>query len=379
MIEFHGKPFLEYLIELLRDQGFDRVLLLLGYLPDVVSDHFGDGTAWDIQIDYSITGPDDLTVHRLREASHLLDEQFLLAYCDNYWPLRVDRLWGRLMESGCEAVVTVYANEDGYSKGCVRVDREGIVETYDRSRTAPGLQGVEIGFGIFARSMLALLPEEDAMIEDALYPRLVERRQLAANLTNHRYYSVGSPERLPLTDEFLARRPAILLDRDGVLNERPARARYVRSWNDFRWLPGALEALRVLAEAGWRVVVVSNQAGVARGELTEDLLAEIHARMRNEARRAGGRIDAVYHCPHGWDDGCDCRKPRPGMLFQAQRDFQLDLSRVTFVGDDERDREAADAAGCGSVLVSTDRPLRDVVRSLVASSVRTPSPLAVPS
>ncbi len=367
MIEFHGKPFLTYLVEQLRDEGFERVLMLLGYLPGVVQDYFGNGERWGVAIEYSVTGPDDLTVHRLRTATPLLDEQFLLTYCDNYWPLQIDKLWRRFVESGGEALVTVYANRDGYTKDCVLVDDEQLVRVYDRSRSAPDLQGVEIGYAIVNRSVLDLLPAEDALFEEVVYPELARRGRLAAFVTEHRYYSVGSPERLPITAEFLAREPAVILDRDGVLNERPPRAHYVRSWEEFHWLPGTLEALRLFAASGWRVIVVSNQAGVARGELTGEELVAIHDRLVNEAVLAGGRIDAVYNCPHGWEEGCDCRKPRPGMLFRAQKDFNLDLTRVPFVGDDERDQQAAVAAGCIPIAVTPERSLLDVANELLSA------------
>jgi D-glycero-D-manno-heptose 1,7-bisphosphate phosphatase len=211
--------------------------------------------------------------------------------------------------------------------------------------------------------VLELLPEQDELVEQALYPRLAERRQLAAHVSDHRYYSVGSLERLPATERFLARRHAVILDRDGVLNRRPPRAEYVTRPDEFEWLPGAREALALLKETGHTVIVVTNQAGIARGAMTEADLEEIHERMRAEA---GGAVDRIYRCPHGWDEGCECRKPAPGMLFQAQRDFDLDLTRTPFIGDDERDREAAEAAGCPSILVSERQSLLDVVRALVA-------------
>ena len=367
MIEFHGKPFLEYLIEMLRDQGIERVLLLLGYLPEVVQACFGNGSRLGIEIEYSVTGPDDLTGHRLKVARPLLDAHFLLMYCDNYWPLQLDRQWRRFREAELDALVTVYSNTDGYSKDNVSVGDDGLIRVFDRTRSARGLRGVEIGYTIVAQQVLDLLPEEDVLFEAALYPALAERGRLGAFVTDHRYYSVGSPERLPLTEAFLARRPAIILDRDGVINRRPPKAEYVRSWDEFEWLPGAAEALGLLHRGGYTVIVVSNQAGIARGAMTEDDLSAIHDRLRQETLELGGRIDAIYYCPHGWDDGCDCRKPKPGMLFRAQRDFDLDLSRTLFVGDDERDAEAADAAGSPSILVSDERSLLDVAHRLVSS------------
>jgi len=365
MIEFHGRPFLEYLVELLREQGFTRVLMLLGYLPEVIEQHFGDGREFGVSIEYSISDPDDLTVRRVQLARDRIDPCFLLMYCDNYWPLQMDRMWRRFVEHDAPAMITVYSNKDGYSRDSVRVGPDGYVSVLDRSRTAAGLQGVEISYAVLTRPVLDLLPKDDALFEEAVYPELVRRRQLVAHVSDHRYYSVGSLQRLPLTEAFLARTLTVILDRDGVLNRRPPRAEYVRRWEEFEWLPGALQALALLTRAGYRVIVVSNQAGIARGAMSDGDLDAIHARMRSDVDAAGGRIDAIYHCPHGWDDGCECRKPRPGMLFQAQRDFSLDLTRTTFIGDDDRDAEAAEAAGSPWALVTDDRPLLRLVRDLV--------------
>ena len=164
----------------------------------------------------------------------------------------------------------------------------------------------------------------------------------------------------------------MLLDRDGVLNKKATRARYVRTWEEFEWLPGALEALRLFSEAGYRVIVISNQAGIGRGTMKEEDVRVIHARMRAEAAAAGGRIDAVYYCPHGREDGCDCRKPKPGMLLQAQQDFALNLRQVVFIGDDVRDGQAGAAAGCRWMQVTPSRSLLDITRGLLASGA-TPS------
>ena len=362
MIEFHGKPFLEYLIEMLRGQGMTQVLLLLGYLPEVIQRYFGDGSRFGVQIDYVVSSPEDDTGRRLKLAQPKVDPAFLFMYCDNYWPLSLDRLWKRYLDTGAEALLTVYENADGYTKDNVRIDDDGVITVYDKDRAQPGLRGVDIGFGIFRREALELLPEENVSFERVVYPQLTARRGLYAHITGHRYYSVSSPERLPLTERFLARSPAVILDRDGVLNARPPKGEYVRSWAEWRWLPGALESLRALHERGYRVIVVSNQAGIARGAMRDADVAAIHATLKEEAQAAGGKIDAIYYCPHHWDEHCACRKPKPGMLFAAQREFELDLSRTYFLGDDERDGMAAEAAGCPFLMISETHSLWDVVR-----------------
>jgi histidinol-phosphate phosphatase family protein len=373
MVGFHGRPFLEYLVEMLRDQGFKEILMLLGYLPQVIERHFGDGRRFGVPIRYSVSEPDDLTSRRLQIASDQLADGILLLYCDNYWPLDMGRHWARYLDLGAPVMTTIYVNDDRYSRDNVRIDVNGRVEVFDRTRSAPGLKGIEISYAIMPRAVLELLPADGSeLVEQALYPRLAAEGQLGSFLSRHRYYSVGALHRLPLTAEFLARRPTVILDRDGVLNERPARATYVRRPEDFRWLPGALEALRMLRDAGYRTIVVSNQAGIARGEMSETDLDAIHERMRREALGAGGRIDEIYYCPHDWGEGCDCRKPQPGMLFRAQHELQLDLSRTPFIGDDERDGQAAAMAGCPFLEVGPSASLLDCVRTLTASGFNNP-------
>lgn len=366
MIEVHGRPFLEYLVEMLREQGFTEVFLLLGYRAHVVQDHFGDGSRFGVRIEYSVTPAEDLTVRRLQAARSRIADPFLLMYCDNYWPMPFERLWRQYVGAGVAALTTVYSNRDGYSRNTVKVGSDGVIEIFDRTRTAPGLNGIEISYAILRRDLLDLLPEHDMLVEEALYPTLALQGQLVAHVTDHRYYSVGSVDRLPLTEAFLARTPAVIVDRDGVLNRRPPPGQYVRDVSEFEWLPGSLEALRAFRQAGYRVIVASNQAGVARGHVSTDALHAIHDMMRAQAAEAGGGIDAIYYCPHDWDAGCECRKPRPGLLFQAQRDFSLDLTRTCFLGDDERDLQAAEAAGAPGRLVTATEPLLVHTRQLLA-------------
>ncbi len=361
MVPILGRPFLEYQIEQLRDQGFTRILLLLGYLPHVVQDYFGDGSKWGVQIEYSVTEPDQLTGSRVSTARHLIDPCFLLLYCDNYWPFQFDRLWARFCEAGRPALITTYANEDNYSRGCVSLDSDGNVEVFDRLRQAPNLKEVEISYAIITDLALELLPADDMLFEEAIYTPLARQHRLAAYVTNHRYYSVGSLDRIPTTEAFFRRSKTLLLDRDGVLNRKPDQGCYVRNWSEWSWREGALRALRELKKAGYQTIIISNQAGVGRGVMTASDLEGVHQRMMCDVVEAGGKIDAIYCCPHHWEENCECRKPKPGLFYRAQRDFHLDLTRCAYVGDDERDAAAAAAAGCPFHLVTPNRSLLDVV------------------
>jgi D-glycero-D-manno-heptose 1,7-bisphosphate phosphatase len=149
-------------------------------------------------------------------------------------------------------------------------------------------------------------------------------------------------------------RPGIFLDRDGVINENVDDG-YVLGWDGFRFLPGSVAAIAALAQLQVPIVVVTNQQGVGKGVMAEATLEDMHARMLAEIAAGGGRVDAVLYCPHLVAAGCECRKPKAGMLRQAADRLGLDLSRSVLVGDAASDVQAARAAGCRAVLVRTGR------------------------
>lgn len=157
-------------------------------------------------------------------------------------------------------------------------------------------------------------------------------------------------------------RPAIFLDRDGVINVG-VHGDYIRNVSQFQWLPGVPQAIAGLSKAGWPIVVVTNQSGIARGLYTMADVNEIHQRIRSEVQQHGGDITAFYVCPHRNEDNCACRKPLPGLLVQASRDYDLDPSRSYFIGDTEIDARAGRAAGCAVITVTSGlTPVEDVKR-----------------
>lgn len=154
--------------------------------------------------------------------------------------------------------------------------------------------------------------------------------------------------------------PAIFLDRDGVINQN--RADYVRTWEQVEFLPGVFDALRRLAGSDYAVIVVTNQSAVGRGIMAAERLQAIHDRIAQRIAAEGGRLDAFYACPHRPDDGCDCRKPRPGMLLQAAAELDIDLAASFLVGDAVTDVDAALAAGCRPVMVRTGRGVSQLAK-----------------
>ena len=158
------------------------------------------------------------------------------------------------------------------------------------------------------------------------------------------YYPFAEPPRDGL-------RPAIFFDRDGVIN-RQILGSYVTRWDEFHFLPGIAEALSELARLPVPIIVISNQAGVAKGLMNTADLSAITHRFVAELAQAGARIDAAYYCPHITEQGCPCRKPKDELLRRAARDWRLDLPRSVFIGDSERDAVAARSAGCYPILLA---------------------------
>ena len=145
----------------------------------------------------------------------------------------------------------------------------------------------------------------------------------------------------------------VFLDRDGVINQNPPNKGYVRRWSEFSFIPNARKAIRELTQSRYRIIVVTNQAGIGRGLFPEENLKDIHSRMVSEITETGGRIDAVYYCPHHPEVGCECRKPKPGMLIRAVREHNIELSSAYLIGDSTTDIEAGQCVGTKTLLVLT--------------------------
>jgi D-glycero-D-manno-heptose 1,7-bisphosphate phosphatase len=159
----------------------------------------------------------------------------------------------------------------------------------------------------------------------------------------------------------------LILDRDGVINEDSDA--YIKSLDEWIPIPGSIDAIARLSKGGWTVAVATNQSGLARGYYDAATLDAMHARLRQLVAEQGGEVGLIVHCPHGPDDGCDCRKPKPGMLRQIAAHYGTQLAGVWFVGDSGGDLEAALAVNCQPVLVKTGKGERTLAKPLPAGTL----------
>ncbi|MFH1088338.1 MAG: HAD-IIIA family hydrolase [Patescibacteria group bacterium] len=369
MVLVNGRPFLEYLIELLKQNGITEVLMLLGYLPDRIKDYFGDGTGFGVKINYHVGQIEDETGTRLKNAEHLLDDHFLLMYSDNYWPINLAKIADMYNKMGVLGSTTVYCNRDGGAEygpeNNICVSDENYVLKYDKSRQDSDLNGVDIGFFIMNRKVLDLSPLNNFSFEQEILPQLAATGQLAGFRTEHPYYWMTTPDSVKIMEKFLNPKKVIFLDRDGVINKQMPLHDYVKCWGEFEFLPGAIEALRLLSEAGYQIFIITNQRGISRGLMTEEDLADIHNQMIDKLSDHSISIAGIYYCPHGDNDSCDCRKPKSGLLFRAAHEHYLDLTKIIFIGDNQSDMQAGKYADCNTILLQPGESLIKVVTVLI--------------
>ena len=345
-----GRPFLWHLITQLKRNGYREVVLLTGYLGEMIEAELGDGRELGVRLVYQ-RGPEEWqTAYRLQNARPLLNEHFLLLYGDNYANFQRPKL---------EAVFSEFAHKGRL--GCLSVQLrpertnvallpDGSIGAYDPSRKAAGLNGVEIGYALFSSGIFSRFTGENESFSRVL-ARLAAENQLCGLIQEHPYYSVSDLERLSVAYDFLEEKKILLIDRDGTINRKRPRGEYVRDWGEFEFIPENVEGMKKLARAGWGFVVISNQAGVARGVLSAERVWDLDRRMVGALADLGVDVVKSYYCFHHWDEECNCRKPQPGMLMQASRELMLNLETTWYIGDDPRDCTAAWRAGCPSVLV----------------------------
>lgn len=149
---------------------------------------------------------------------------------------------------------------------------------------------------------------------------------------------------------------AVFLDRDGIINRKPSDGDYVKTWEEFDFLPGVNEAIKKLKDNGFLIVIVTNQRGIAKGLMTKKDLDKIHRMMKKELEKGNAHIDKIYYCPHDLSEKCKCRKPEPGMLKRAASDLKIDLKNSWMIGDSESDIRAGKKAGCRTIIIIDKKP-----------------------
>jgi D-glycero-D-manno-heptose 1,7-bisphosphate phosphatase len=355
LLEIAGAPFLDRLIENVARFGVRRILLLAGYLGEQIQARYrcwGELRGLDIAcvVEQEPAG----TGGALLGAADDLDPEFLLCNGDSVLDFNVLDLTQIEAPANWLAKMALRRVLDTSRYGEVQLAENRVTAISERGGGGEGL--VNGGVYLVQRAILDVIASPSSLEKD-VFPALASANRLIGKEYAGYFIDIGVPADLSRAHIELPKarsRPAAFLDRDGVLNDD---AGYVHRPEEFAWCPTAIEAVKYLNDAGYFVFVVTNQAGVAHGYYDESAVHALHGWMAEELAMNGAHIDAFYYCPHhpmgkqpSYAVACDCRKPRPGMLVRAQREWPVLRDESFVIGDKDSDVAAAFAAGIRGIL-----------------------------
>lgn len=397
MIPICGKPILEWQIENLKAYGLTDIILVIGYLGHVIKDYFGDGSKFGVNINYFEEDIPLGTAGALFKMPELT-EDFLLMCGDVILDVDFNRFVEFHQKNHAWASLMAHPNGHPYDssllvteilppqeKGGNPVDTHRVIKwmnkederLYYKNRVNAGIE--IISPQLLRETMKHFVPrhpetpEKIDLDRDVLKPCISSGRIFAYDTpeyikdmgTPDRYYEVEKDIR---SGKVIARnlrnkQKVVFLDRDGTINKYVG---FLTKPDQFELLPGIAAAIKMINKSGYLAIVVTNQPVIARGDCTWDELQLIHDKMETELGKEGAFLDAIYVCPHHPDKGfegerpeykfdCECRKPKPGLLLQAARDFNIDLTQSYMIGDGERDTSAGEVCGIKkSILIETN-------------------------
>lgn len=387
MIEICGKPILQYQIENLKNCGLTDITIVVGYLGNVIKEYFNDGSAFGVRIDYFTEKQPLGTAGSLFRMN--LTEYFLLLCGDIIFDIDFNRFITFHKEHNAWASLMVHPNGHPFDSSLIVTETlppqeiGGLpVETcrvkkwlskddrrvYYRNLVNAGIEVIspELLHGTAKNCIeqYSTVPGKIDLDSDVLKPNIDSGKIFAYHTTEY-IKDMGTPERYCETENDIKggvvharnlsiKQKAVFLDRDGTVNKQNG---FITNSEQFELLPGAAEAIKKINASGYLAIIVTNQPVIARGDCTFEELQKIHCKMETDLGKKGAFIDAVYYCPHHTDKGfpderaeykcdCNCRKPNPGMLLRAAKDFNIDLSQSYMIGDSENDVEAGKRAGC---------------------------------
>ena len=380
MLEISGYPILYHQIMNLKKSGITDITLIVGHLGEVIKEYFKDGKNLGVNIDYVTENPEKPlgTAGSLYYLKDKIDDDYIFLLADVFIDIDFKRMEQFHKENNAAVTLLTHPNSHPFDSDLVVADKNNKVRSFDsktNDRTKYNYHNlVNAGVMIFSRETLDLIREEKKYsYEKDIVEPLIKEGKVYSYKSSEYAKDMGTPERYAMVQDEYNRevhikknlsnkQKCIFLDRDGTINEYIG---FLRNVDDFKLIHGAADAIKEINNSDYLCIVVTNQPVIARGEVTEEELDNIHMKLEKSLGDEGAYINGLYYCPHHPDKGfegerpefkfdCDCRKPKIGMLLKAAQDFNIDLSQSIIIGDSTLDiKMAENVGGITSVLVKT--------------------------
>ena len=385
MIKIEGIPVLEREIECLRTQGFIDIIITVSHLGNIIMDYFGDGSKispvtgkpFGVKIEYYFEEQPLGNAGALFKIRDKLTDDFLLLNADSLFDIDFNRFVAYHRSKGGLVTLFTHPNSHPYDSGLIIADDNGaVVKWLAKEDVRPKYYRNRVNAGLHIISPELLERKIDT-------PKIDLDRQILKPLANtgkmfvydspEYVKDMGTPDRFYAVSEDVKsgkvsarnlryKQRAIFLDRDGTINKYVG---FLRNIDDFELEDDVVDAIKLINNSGYLAIVVTNQPVIARGEVSLEELHEIHNKMETLLGLEGAYLDAIYFCPHHPHKGyegerpeykieCQCRKPKPGMLMKAAKDFNIDLSASWMVGDGETDVQCGKNGGCHTAAIKGD-------------------------
>ena len=378
MVPVDGKPLLEYQVEKLKTYGIKKIVMIVGHLGEKIVDHFKDGKDFGVEIDYIFEKEPLGTAGAFYYLKDKIDaKDFMLVFGDVFFDMDFDRMEDFHFKNSALTTLLAHPNGHPYDSDLIQTDDNGRVIGFDSKHNVRDYwydNMVNAGMYIINKRLLDLVKEP--VKTDFEKDILANQVKLGANIyayhTPEYVKDVGTVDRINATVEELKsgliqsknlknKQRAIFLDRDGTMNVSKG---FISKADDLELIPGTIDAIKAINKSGALAIVITNQPVIARGECSFEELHNIHNKLKTLLGEKGAFVDDIFYCPHHPDKGfegevpelkfdCECRKPKTGMIEEAVKKYNIDLSKSYMVGDSTMDLETARNAGVKSVLVDT--------------------------